>query len=138
MIVMRIKLLILSSVFLAFLFSCTFFHSCYEIDRGEVAGLEEYLIDFSKKIEGHKLLNGPLPADLNAEKFFAILDPYYPDKSIIAKVREYPVKVSPHGESYVLTLCDKKSRFMLYKDLGETITLVDFPYWREKKKEKCQ
>jgi hypothetical protein len=33
--------------------------------------LEEYLIDFSKKIEGHRLITGPLPSDLNAEKFFS-------------------------------------------------------------------
>ena len=107
-------------------------------DPKEVAELEEYLIDFSKKIEGHRLLTGTLPSDLNAEKFFSILEQYYPDKEIIKKVKKYPVRVFREGESYVLILCDKGSKMALYKDLGSTITFVDFPYYREGKKVPCQ
>lgn len=39
---------------------------------GDETVLEEYLIDFSKKIEGHRLSTGPLPSDLNAENLFSI------------------------------------------------------------------
>lgn len=99
--------------------------------------MEEYLIDFSKKIEGHKLQTGSLPLDLDAEKFFSILEKYYPDKKIIKIVKKYPVRVSRQGESYVLILCDKASKMVLYKDLGSTITFVDFPYYREGQRPPC-
>ena len=117
---------------------CSKFQSSQEIDPKEVSELEEYLIDFSKKIEGHRLLAGFLPPDLDAEKFFSILEQYYPDKEIIKKVKKYPVRVFREGESYVLILCDKGSKMALYKDLGSTITFVDFPYYREGKKVPCQ
>ena len=52
-------------------------------------------------------------------------------------VKQYPVRVSHEGESYVLILCDKGSKMALYKDLGSTITHVDFPYYREGKKVPC-
>jgi hypothetical protein len=109
-----------------------------EIDPKEVSELEEYLIDFSKKMEGHRLQTGPLPPDLDAKKFFSILESYYPDKKIIKIVKKYPVRVYREGESYVLILCDKASKMALYKDLGSTITYVDFPYYREGKKVPCQ
>ncbi len=98
-----------------------------------MAELEEYLIDFSKKIEGHRLVTGALPSDLNAERFFSILEQYYPDKKIIQRVKRYPVRVLVEGDTYVLILCDPKLKLLLYKDLGSTITIVDFPYWREGK-----
>jgi hypothetical protein len=135
---MRIKIFLLSLSFLISLASCYWFQHPHDIDADEVGGLEEYLIDFSKKIEGHKLLSGGLPPDLDSQKFFAILDQYYSDKKILLEVKKYPVKVYAQGESYVLILCDKNSQFALYKDLGETITFIDYPYWREKKKEPCQ
>lgn len=111
--------------------------SSQEIDPKEVSELEEYLIDFSKKIEGHRLQTGSLPPDLDAKKFFSILESYYPDKKILSTVKKYPVRVSREGESYVLILCDKGSRGALYKDLGATITHVDFPYYREGQKVAC-
>ena len=117
------------------------FYSCdpsfQEIDPKEVSELEEYLIDFSKKIEGHRLQTGSLPPDLDAKKFFSILENYYPDKKIIKIIRKYPVQVSREGESYVLILCDKGSRMALYKDIGSTITHVDFPYYREGQRLPC-
>jgi hypothetical protein len=116
---------------------CSWFPFSYGFDRQEVAELEEYLIDFSKKIEGHRLSTGPLPSDLNEEKFFSILKQYYPDSEIIRKVKEYPVRVGPEGSSYVLVLCDQESKFILYKDFGRTITFVDHPYWRENEKVDC-
>jgi hypothetical protein len=112
--------------------------SSQEIDPREVSELEEYLIDFSKKIEGYRLQTGSLPPDLDAKKFFSILENYYPDKKIINLVKKYPVRVSREGESYVLILCDKGSKMALYKDLGSTITHVDFPYYREGRKVPCQ
>jgi len=111
--------------------------SSQEIDPKEVSELEEYLIDFSKKIEGHRLQTGSLPPDLDAKKFFSILENYYPDKKIIKIIRKYPVQVSREGESYVLILCDKGSRMALYKDIGSTITHVDFPYYREGQRPPC-
>jgi len=123
------------------IFSALGFQWCrcpQEIDPEEVSELEEYLIDFSKKIEGHRLQTGSLPPDLDAEKFFSILESYYPDKKIIKVVRKYQVRVFREGESYVLILCDKASKMALYKDLGSTIIFVDFPYYREGKKVPCQ
>ena len=117
-------------------FRCS--HCSREIDSKEVSEIEEYLIDFSKKIEGYRLQTGSLPPDLDANKFFSILEIYYPDKKIIDVVKKYPVRVFRKGESYVLILCDKGSESALYKDLGSTITYIDFPYYREGKKVPCQ
>ena len=125
-----------SFVILSLVF-CSGPQSSQDIDPKEVSELEEYLIDFSKKIEGYRLQTGSLPPDLDAKKFFSILEQYYPDKKIIKIVKKYPVRVSLEGESYVLILCDKGSRMALYKDLGSTITHVDFPYYREGKKVPC-
>lgn len=138
--IMKIKLriLLLCSLIILSLACCPWYQPSQGWDHKEVAELEEYLIDFSKKIEGHRLLTGSLPSDLNAEKFFSILERYYPDKEIIERVKRYPVKVSPETHSYVLILCDQSSKFILYKDLGRTITFVDYPYWREGKKILCQ
>ncbi len=133
----KLRILLLWSFVILSLVFCSKFQSSQEIDPKEVSELEEYLIDFSKKIEGHKLQTGSLPLDLDAEKFFSILEKYYPDKEIIKKVKKYPVRVSRQGESYVLILCDKASKMALYKDLGSTITFVDFPYYREGQRPPC-
>jgi hypothetical protein len=124
--------IILSLVF----FSCR--PSSQEIDPKEVSELEEYLIDFSKKIESHRLQTGSLPPDLDVKKFFSILEKYCPDKKIIKVVKKYPVRVSREGESYILILCDKGSKMALYKDFGSTITHVDFPHYREGQRVPCQ
>jgi hypothetical protein len=132
-----VKILFLCSIiFLAFV-SCSWSPSSEDIDPKEVSELEEYLIDFSKKIEGYRLQTGSLPPDLDAKKFFSILEQYYPDKKIIKIVKKYPVRVSREGESYILILCDKGSRIALYKDLGSTITHVDFLYYREGQRPPC-
>jgi hypothetical protein len=133
----KLRILLLWSFVILSLVFCSKFQSSQEIDPKEVSELEEYLIDFSKKIEGHKLQTGSLPLDLDAEKFFSILEKYYPDKKIIKIVKKYPVRVSRQGESYVLILCDKASKMVLYKDLGSTITFVDFPYYREGQRPPC-
>lgn len=134
----KLKTFLLWSLIIISLACCPLFQSSQGLDVKEVAELEEYLVDFSKKIEGHRLLTGSLPSDLNAEKFFSILERYYPDREIIQKVKKYPVKVFPEGHSYVLILCDQQSKLILYKDLGRTITFVDYPYWREGKRVSCQ
>jgi len=103
----------------------------------DVTALEEYLIDFSKKIAGFQMTGGSLPTDLNSDKFFAILTPLYSDDEMMRKVRAYPVIVTPDGESYALILCDKETRYILYRDLGKTIDYVDFPYWRQGDKVAC-
>ena len=133
----KLKMLIAGSMIMIAVACGPLFRTSPATDLKEVAELEEYLIDFSKKMEGYRLLTGSLPSDLNAEKFFSILEKYYPDKEIILKVKKYPVKVFTDGNSYTLTLCDHPSRLMLYKDLGETITFVDYPYWREGKEVPC-
>jgi len=133
----KIKILLLCPIIILSLvfFSCR--PSSQEIDPKEVSELEEYLIDFSKKIEGHRLQTGSLPPDLDAKKFFSILEKYYPEQRILKIVKKYPVRVSSEGESYILILCDKGSTMALYKDLGSTITHVDFPYYREGQKVPC-
>lgn len=127
----RIAIFLFGSFVIFSLVFCSGPQSSQDIDPKEVSELEEYLIDFSKKIEGYRLQTGSLPPDLDAKKFFSILEQYYPDKKIIKIVKKYPVQVSREGESYILILCDKGSRMALYKDLGSTITHVDFPYYRE-------
>ena len=138
MMIARLKLLIAGSMVMTLLACGPLFLTSPSTDLKEAAELEEYLIDLSKKMEGHRLLTGSLPSRLNAEIFFSIVEKYYPDKEIILKVRKYPVKVFIEGNSYALTLCDQQSRLMLYRDLGETITFVDYPYWREGKEVPCQ
>jgi len=92
-------------------------------ERGEVDDLEKYLIEFSRRLNGKEL-----PVDLDAQKFFPFLATVYPHPDIIEKVKRYPVKVQKEGKSYILTLCDKQSVWMLYKDLGATTDRVDNVY----------
>lgn len=133
----RVRIFLLGLFLIFSLVFCSGPQSSQDIDPKEVSELEEYLIDFSKKIEGYRLQTGSLPPDLDAKKFFSILEQYYPDKKIIKIVKKYPVQVSREGESYILILCDKGSRMALYKDLGSTITHVDFPYYREGQRPPC-
>jgi hypothetical protein len=102
------------------------------VELGELDALEGYLVEFSKRLEGRKL-----PPNLDAEKFFALLAPYYRDSKILEKVKEYPVKVSNDGDSYLLTLCDKESEVRLYQDQGKTTRFVDKPYWPQRKIVAC-
>jgi len=67
----KLKIFFFCSLVVFILASCPWFQSSQGFDRQAVAELEEYLIDFSKKIEGHRLSTGPLPSDLNAEIFFS-------------------------------------------------------------------
>jgi len=134
----KVKIFLVGLFIIFSLVFCSWPQSSPEIDPKEVSELEEYLIDFSKKIEGPRLQTGSLPADLSTDKFFSILGNYYPDKKTIKIVKKYPVQVSREGESYVLILCDKGSKMALYRDLGSTITHVDFPYYREGKKIPCK
>jgi len=133
----RVRIFLLGLFLIFSLVFCSGPQSSQDMDPKEVSELEEYLIDFSKKIEGYRLQTGSLPPDLDAKKFFSILEQYYPDKEIIKIVKKYPVQVSREGESYILILCDKGSRMALYKDLGSTITHVDFPYYREGQRPPC-
>lgn len=97
----------------------------------EVSVLEEYLIDFSKKIEGYKMKGGSLPADLDGDSFIALMDELCPGKQMIQAVRDYPLRVHSEGGDYVLVLCDRDSRYALMKDLGQTTDKVDFRYQAE-------
>ena len=132
----RANLILLWAIVVLSLASCYYFHAPVPSDP-QVAYLEDYLVDFSQKVQGHILLNGPLPPDLDTPKFFAILDPYYQNKEPMEKVKSYPVRVFTQEESYVLILCDKESRFIVYKDLGKTIDFVDYRYWHEQKQVPC-
>lgn len=123
--------------------SLTFTISCASLDPSlrtieQAAEVEEYLIDFSKNIAGRKLLDQNLPPDLDADKFFTFLSADYPNKRLIGKFREYPVKVYPDGDSYILVLCDRAGKWILFKDLGRTFDKVDFPYGREGKRVHCE
>jgi len=102
-------------------------------ETGEIGELEKYLIEFSIHLEGKDL-----PADLDAEKFFALLETVYPHPDIIEKVKQYPVQVRRKGKSYVLNLCDKKSEWKLYEDLGETTRVVDHIYDPEERRVRCR
>jgi hypothetical protein len=115
--------------------SCT--TSSYLADKSQIADLDDCLVDFSQKMKGHMLLQGPLPQDLDARKFFSILEPYYQDRECLKKVAAYPVRVSIQDAGYILILCDNDSRFTLYKDLGKTTDFVDFPYYRQQNTVPC-
>jgi hypothetical protein len=103
------------------------------LNSREVDDLEEYLIDFSKALTGKEI-----PPDLNRDKFFNVLEKYYPRKEIIDAVKEYEVKAENKGESYVLTLCDKQRKWRLYRDYGETTDFVEYPYWPEGERVECK
>jgi hypothetical protein len=118
-----------------FILSCS--TSLSLADKSQIAELDDCLVDFSQKIKGHTLLQSPLPQDLDAEKLFSILDTYYQDKGCLKKVKVYPVRVYIEDDSYTLILCDKDSKFTLYKDLGKTTDFVDFPYYRQQKEVPC-
>ena len=70
----KLRIFLFWSLVVFILAVCPWFQYSQGFDRQEVAELEEYLIDFSKKIEGHRVSTGPLPSDLDAEKFFSILE----------------------------------------------------------------
>ncbi len=127
--------LLTASIFLA---SCQTVHTFADLSSTTGAETEECLIDFSKKIACHTLSDGPLPADLDAAQFFRMLDPDYPDKTCLRTVQAYPVKVVRKDDSYLLFLCDKESRWVLYEDWGVTIDQVDRPYIRERREVACQ
>lgn len=101
------------------------------------AETEECLVDFAKKIEGHRLAEGPLPAGLDASQFFRLLAPDYPDQTCLRRVQAFPVQVEPRGESYRLVLCDPTRRWALYEDWGETLDRVDHPYVRQRVEVAC-
>jgi hypothetical protein len=68
----RIRIFLLWSFII---FSVIGFQWCQcsqEIDPKEVSKLEKYLIDFSKKMEGHRLQTGPLPPDLEASRRYPL------------------------------------------------------------------
>jgi len=95
--------------------------------------LEDYLIDFSKALKGK-----PLPRDLDAEKFFAVLEKHYTNQEAINEVKQYHVEVTNDADSYDIVICDKQHKWRLYRDLGKTIDYVEYPYWPERKEIECQ
>ncbi len=127
-------LLLIGSLLLA---SCHAARSFADLPPTAGAETEECLIDFSKKIQGHTLADGPLPANLDAARFFRLLDADYSDKTCLRTVQAYPVMVVPQDGSYRLFLCDPQRRWVLYEDWGGTIDRVDHPYIRERKEVAC-
>ncbi len=127
-------LLLIGSLLLA---SCRTVPTFADLPATTGAETEECLIDFSKKIQGHTLADGPLPANLDAAGFFRLLDADYPDKTCLQSVQAYPVKVVEQEGSYRLFLCDTERRWVLYEDWGGTLDRVDHPYIRERKEVAC-
>ena len=99
----------------------------------ELNELEKYLIDFSKALKGKKI-----PSRLNRDKFFKVLEEHYPRKEIIDAVKKYEVIAKNKDKSYVLTICDKQQEWRLYRDYGETLDFVDYPYWPEEEQMECK
>ena len=95
--------------------------------------LEDYLIDFSKALQGK-----PLPRDLDAEKFFAVLEKHYTNQEAINEVKQYHVEVKNDADSYDILICDRQHKWRLYRDLGKTTDHVEYPYWPERKEVECQ
>ena len=96
--------------------------------------LEDYLIDFSKALKGKSL-----PRDLDAEKFFDVLEKHYTNQEAINEVKQYHVEVdNDDSESYDILICDRQHKWRLYRDLGKTTDHVEYPYWPERKEIECQ
>jgi len=98
----------------------------------ELNELEKYLIDFSKALKGKNI-----PSRLNRDKFFKLLEENYQRKEIIDAVKKYEVIAENRDKSYLLTICDKQRKWRLYKDDGETLDFVDYPYWPEGEQIEC-
>jgi hypothetical protein len=103
------------------------------VNPEEADVLEDYLIDFSKALQGK-----PLPRDLDAEKFFAVLEKHYTNQEAINEVKQYHVEVDNDAESYDIVICDRQHKWRLYRDLGKTTDHVEYPYWPERKEIECQ
>jgi len=61
--------ILLFALLILVLFSSCSLHQNALPSNSEIADLEEYLIDFSKKMEGHRLMQGTLPPNLDATEF---------------------------------------------------------------------
>jgi hypothetical protein len=94
--------------------------------------IEQYLRDFANTLKDTKM-----PKDLDVNKFFSILDRLHPDKEAIKKVQAYPVRAKEKDESYTLIFCDKDKEYVIIRDFGKTIEVIDDPYWREDEAECC-
>jgi hypothetical protein len=92
----------------------------------ELDDLEGYLIDFSKALNGKEI-----PPDLDRDKFFNLLEKHYSHREIVDTVKKYQVKVRNKDESYEVTICDMQQKWCLYRDYGDTVDFVDYPYWPE-------
>ena len=99
----------------------------------EADELEQYLIEFSKALEGKKS-----PPDIDAEKFFATLQKYYFNPEVIEKVKQFPMTVENDGNSYILTCCDREGKYKLYRDLGKTTDYTDDAYWPDRRAVPCK
>jgi hypothetical protein len=64
----RVRILFLWSAIIFSLLGLGCCQSSQGIDPKKVSEIEEYLIDFSKKIEGHRPQTDSLPPDLDADK----------------------------------------------------------------------
>lgn len=130
-IMMKLATLLLISIAVA---SCTYVHAFSDLPRTEGAEIEECLIDFSQKmaaVSPDQLLS------LDRDRFFAVLEPAYSDRTCLDRVMAYPIQVRSEGQSYVLTVCEKGRRWLLFEDDGRTIDQVDRAYVREGKKVSC-
>jgi len=94
--------------------------------------IEQYLREFANTLKDTKMSK-----DLDAKKFFSILDRLHSEKEAIKKVQAYPVRAKEKDESYTLIFCDKDKEYVIIKDFGKTIEVIDDPYWREDEAECC-
>jgi hypothetical protein len=104
-----------------------------DVPRTEGTDIEECLIDFSQKMAAEPVAS---LSGLDAEKFFALLAPYA-DQSCLRRVRAYPVMVRQAGTSYLLTVCEKGRRWVLFEDDGATLDKVDHAFVRDGVEVKC-
>jgi hypothetical protein len=104
-----------------------------EVPRTEGTDIEECLIDFSQKMAAEPPAS---LAGLDANKFFTLISPYA-SQDCLRRVRAYPVTVRPAGTSYLLTVCDKCRRWVLFEDDGATVDKVDHAFVRDGIEMKC-
>ena len=129
--VMKLATLLVISIAVA---SCIHVHAFSDLPRTEGAEIEECLIDFSQKMAA---VPPEQLSNLDRDKFFAVLDPAYSDRTCLTRAMAYPIQVRSNGQSYVLIVCEKGKHWVLFEDDGRTIDRVDRAYVREGKEVSC-
>ena len=112
--------------------------SAEEKDRA-YSPVAETLSDFSKKIVGYyESQNRPVPADFDAQLFFAILKEIYPDPSKVESIqKDYRVSARSVDGSFSVMLCDPQADQKIMEDLSCRLDRVEIRSWQKSETVPC-